>query len=385
MVVNLPNTTKGNPYFGAAIEDVCLYGVGSVGNYAFAGCASLTKINLPNLQAIIADGVFSNCQKLNTVELPECTRIDGDDAFKDCKVLATVHMPKLSVIKGSYAFAGCQQLASISLPELVTIGGGALDGWATFDQCVALSSVDMPKLQTISGMQTFFGCSQLTAIDFPSLTSLAGSQTFASCTKLTTATLPQVGGNIGSYAFRNCGSLVQLHLGATPPIANSTVFEGCPAARALTLVAADATPLTGDALASAVAAYAAADDNTADNLWWGWELPYIAPVEWTLVGDVAINSSNNCENTSALSDGGYFHAVIAKGDMQWQRGYIHVFSNHDVTWSLESVVGEIVQHDYNEYWGGAEKTNGVRCPTTTALSPLLLPAPTMASSSASTL
>ena len=362
VVANLPNTTKGNPYFGAAIEDVCLYGVGSVGNYAFAGCASLTKINLPNLQAIAADGVFSNCQKLNTVELPECTRIDGDDAFKDCKALATVHMPKLSVIKGSYAFAGCQQLASISLPELVTIGGGALDGWATFDQCVALSSVDMPKLQTISGMQTFFGCSQLTAIDFPSLTSLAGSQTFASCTKLTTATLPQVGGNIGSYAFRNCGSLVQLHLGATPPIANSTVFEGCPAARALTLVAADATPLTGDALASAVAAYAAADDNTADNLWWGWELPYIAPVEWTLVGGVAINSSNNCENTSVLSDGGYFHAVIAKGDMQWQRGYIHVFSNHDVTWSLESVVGEIVQHDYNEYWGGAEKTKWCQMP-----------------------
>ncbi len=88
----------------------------------------------------------------------------------------------------------------------------------------------------------------------------------------------------------------------------------------------------------------------------------VTPAEWTLVGGVAINSSNNCENTSALSDGGYFHAVIAKGDMQWQRGYIHVFSNHDVTWSLENVVGEIVQHDYNEYWGGAEKTKWCQMP-----------------------
>ena len=88
----------------------------------------------------------------------------------------------------------------------------------------------------------------------------------------------------------------------------------------------------------------------------------VMPAEWTLVGGVAINSNTNCDNTSALADGGYFHAVIANGDMQWQRGYIHVFSNYEVTWSLESVVGDIVEHDYNEYWGVNEKTKWCQMP-----------------------
>ena len=82
----------------------------------------------------------------------------------------------------------------------------------------------------------------------------------------------------------------------------------------------------------------------------------VTPAEWTLVGGVAMHSNNSCENTSPLSNGGYFHAIIPQARITWGGGYIHVFSNYEVTWSLEDNSEEVVWDDDNQYWAGNEKT-----------------------------
>ncbi|MBQ9470319.1 MAG: DUF4465 domain-containing protein [Bacteroidales bacterium] len=82
----------------------------------------------------------------------------------------------------------------------------------------------------------------------------------------------------------------------------------------------------------------------------------VTPAEWTLVGGVAMHSNNSCENTSPLSNGGYFHAIIPQARITWGGGYIHVFSNYEVTWSLEDNNEEVVWEDDNQYWAGNEKT-----------------------------
>ena len=97
-----------------------------------------------------------------------------------------------------------------------------------------------------------------------------GDYAFSVCTGLTSVSLPVVT-EIGEGAFSGCAGLTSLELGATPPSVGRDAFLGCPLVRKLKLVDAGGSPLTGDALANAIARYRAVEDgDTEDNLWYGW-------------------------------------------------------------------------------------------------------------------
>ena len=85
-----------------------------VGASAFAGCAELTSVNIP--EALTIDGsAFADCVKLASINAPNVTTI-GERPFYQCAALEKVCFPSvatLTLATGNPAysvFAGCTSL-----------------------------------------------------------------------------------------------------------------------------------------------------------------------------------------------------------------------------------------------------------------------------------
>ena len=68
--------------------------VTKIGNSAFAGCTSLTSINIPDNVTVIGDDAFDNCTGLTSIDIPNSVTNIGDYAFTtdifnlSCKVIS---------------------------------------------------------------------------------------------------------------------------------------------------------------------------------------------------------------------------------------------------------------------------------------------------------
>jgi BspA type Leucine rich repeat region (6 copies) len=81
------------------------YPVGSIGDYAFASCISLTSVTIPNSVTSIGMGAFANCPNLASVSIPNSVTSIGSDAFSNCPSLASVSIPNSVTSIGSDAFS----------------------------------------------------------------------------------------------------------------------------------------------------------------------------------------------------------------------------------------------------------------------------------------
>lgn len=149
----------------------------------------------------IGDYAFYNLDGLTAINAPAVTSI-GYAAFDDCGKLATVNMPAVITI-GDYAFYKCSALPSVDFPVATSIGAYA------FESCSKLAEINFPLAQTI-GSQAFYYCTGLTNVDFPSVTYI-NSYAFSNCRYLETVNLPVVNG-INKYAFYYCSSLKTIDL-----------------------------------------------------------------------------------------------------------------------------------------------------------------------------
>ncbi len=132
--------------------------VTAIGAYAFAGCARLTGIAIPQGVSAVGEHAFENCAGLSSITLPDggVTAI-GDYAFCRCVGLTSVALPDGVATIGKSAFYGCAGLASITIPESVAIidsfafGCEALaraefkntDGWHRGGQTIDVSNPAM--------------------------------------------------------------------------------------------------------------------------------------------------------------------------------------------------------------------------------------------------
>ena len=161
--------------------------VTSIGNGAFSGCSSLTKVTIPDNVTSIGDSAFSGCSSLTNISVNENNQsyksIDGNLYTKDGKTLI------------QYAIG--KSATSFVIPDSVTsIGDGA------FADCSSLTSVTIPDGVTSISSSAFSGCSSLTSI-----------------------TIPDSVTSIGSSAFYNCGNLKQLILfPSSPPTLGSNAI-----------------------------------------------------------------------------------------------------------------------------------------------------------------
>ena len=222
---------------------------GTIGNYAFYGCTSLTSVVAPKIEKI-GDGSFAGCTMLATLSADNLVSI-GNGAFFDMELidqpevlsstvsnrLLVLNLPKLESV-GEYAFTMSNYLRSATLPELKTIGQ------MSFALCQNLATITYSDELTVVPSRAFYACQSLTNFDFtniehigsaafygvklpknlvlPNLVSLdtqafveysntlesveapklvsIGEQAFAGCAKLRRITAPLVE-SIGDYAF----------------------------------------------------------------------------------------------------------------------------------------------------------------------------------------
>lgn len=148
----------------------------------------------------------------------------ADTAIEDALVEKTLTVYENSRVTGlgNTAFMHQSMLTSVCLPNVVRIGV------RTFEDCVNLNDVSMPKLDISVGMYTFSGCGSLENISFPVVKEIA-SYAFRNCSALEKCDLGAVN-QIFSYAFFSCTNLNTLILRTenVVTLANINAFNGTP-------------------------------------------------------------------------------------------------------------------------------------------------------------
>ncbi|MEI6605565.1 MAG: leucine-rich repeat protein [Verrucomicrobiota bacterium] len=253
--------------------------VTSIGSWAFARCATVTSVVIPNGVTSIGDHAFYQCSGMTGVTLPASLTSIGDDAFFLLGGLASVTIPAGVTSIGVQAFAGCGGLTAISVdaanasysslngvlfnkaqslliqypagksipytvpPGVTNIGdfafynclgltgvtfpAGLLSiGNGAFESCGAITSITLPAGMTRIGDQAFSGCGGLTSLSLPDSITYIGDMAFASCVGLSRVTLPASLTSIGMMAFASCSGLTSVTIPATVKQIGSYAFYG---------------------------------------------------------------------------------------------------------------------------------------------------------------
>ena len=137
------------------------YRVTAIGNFAFDGCKSLSKVTIPNTVTSIGESAFCGCVNLETLNIPSSVTSIGWVAFCGCKSLTSVNIPNSVTSIGDGAFSDCTSLTSVNIPSFVT----RIEE-STFRGCVNLESLNIPRSVTSIGDDAFYFCESLTSVRY---------------------------------------------------------------------------------------------------------------------------------------------------------------------------------------------------------------------------
>ena len=242
-------------------------GTTHIASRAFANCANLSSIHIPNSVTSIGDRAFNHCTGLTSVTLPNSAKNLANSLFYACTGLTSVILPNTITSIPAQLFYGCTALQSITIPSTVeTIFGNA------FYNCKSLTSVTIPAKVKAIGERAFNGCTNLTDITIPAsvryiandaLTNTAwlnnqpdgivyignvaytykgtpsgiltikdgttaiANKAFSGCSGITVLRLPASLLYIGEEAFYNCTSLTYLNLPGNVKAIGHVAFSGC--------------------------------------------------------------------------------------------------------------------------------------------------------------
>lgn len=109
----------------------------TVSDMAFADCAYLRRVTLPETVRVIGCRAFYRCARLSEINFPSGLENIGDDAFHGCLSLERADLtPCAHVTFGRQSFFMCVGLSDVALPETVNeLPNGC------FAYCAALASV----------------------------------------------------------------------------------------------------------------------------------------------------------------------------------------------------------------------------------------------------
>ncbi|MBR3620478.1 MAG: S8 family serine peptidase, partial [Clostridia bacterium] len=94
-------------------------GVKAIEECAFAGCVTLMKADIPEVE-IIEGWAFSQCKALSQIEAPKCTRIETE-SFYECFWLRKAYLPNVLYL-GYQSFTYCNMLSDFYAPKLKELG-----------------------------------------------------------------------------------------------------------------------------------------------------------------------------------------------------------------------------------------------------------------------
>ena len=196
--------------------------VTSIGDSAFSGCRSLTKIVIPSSVTSIGNSAFSGCRSLSKIVIPASITSIGNSAFGDCSSLLDIVIPDSVTSIGDWVFMDCSSLLKIVIPSsVISIGDGAFSG------CDSLSSIVIPSSVTSIGDSAFTGCSSLSKIVIPSSVISIGDRAFLGCYSLSDIVIPSSVTSIGDSAFTGCSSLSDIVIPSSVTSIGDNAFTDC--------------------------------------------------------------------------------------------------------------------------------------------------------------
>ena len=200
------------------------------GSKVFALCGGLTEVTVPEKVTVLGDGLFADCKGLKSVVLPEGLREIGDGVFRGCENLVSVNIPKGLTRIGNCAFEGCENLKTFDFPAGITMIGegcfrkcyrlGPIElpdgvreiGDHSFEDCWKPNSLKLPDSVRSIGRSAFKNCWHLKTVKLPNGLISLGDGAFEDCLALQSAVIPGGVGEIGTDVFRNCEKLAEVRL-----------------------------------------------------------------------------------------------------------------------------------------------------------------------------
>jgi len=153
----------------------------SIGERAFYYCRELPEIQIPNAVLIIKQEAFAGCESLTTIDLPSDLGTIGDNAFALCYLLDNVVIPPFVTNIGVRAFYNCRSIKSLDFPKgLRTISNGVCE------HCTSLAHVSIPSTVAEIGEEAFSGCYSLPSIIIPNGPTVIQKGAFRWCYELET-------------------------------------------------------------------------------------------------------------------------------------------------------------------------------------------------------
>ncbi len=231
-------------------------GVASIGEWAFRGCGKLANIEVDALNPAFggADGALVDkrsstlflcpAQKPGSFAIPAGIVAVGNEAFAHCAGLTNVVLPEGLVRIGDWAFDS-SGLTGIQIPASVThIGEGA------FSACAGLARVEggaglvqigrrafersglttfaMSNGVTRLGPWAFYGCAHLSRIRLSDAIARIEERTFFDCTALRSIALPAGVVYVGDWAFGECPGLTAIYYAGNAPETGEETFAASP-------------------------------------------------------------------------------------------------------------------------------------------------------------
>lgn len=207
-------------YNGLPIERIATNG--------FKNCSEITNVVIPASIVSIGENAFYGCNSLTKVLFSENSKLETIEgwAFANCGQLKDITLPSHLKTIGTYAFSYCDGLVDVNVPANVT----ELNSYA-FYYCANLQNVIFATDNVLVsiGSYVFYGCDKLAKVVFSENSRLEtiGEWAFANCDQLSDITLPSHLKTIGAYAFSYCDGLVDVNVPANVAELNSRAFYDC--------------------------------------------------------------------------------------------------------------------------------------------------------------
>ena len=179
-------------------SEIAGHTVVALGDYAFYGCETITKVIVPSSVKVIGESAFTD-SSVKEVVLNEGLEEIHTMAF-GYSAITTITLPESLKLLDYGAFFSCTDLTYVKLPSTLTeIPSDA------FCFCESLTEIEIPE--TVTSIGDFaFGATGITEIDIPDDVTYIGQYAFYS-SALKTVMLPKNVTTVGIYAFKGNSNL----------------------------------------------------------------------------------------------------------------------------------------------------------------------------------
>lgn len=160
--------------------------VTKLGKDVFFGCSALERITLGQGITRIPNGCFNNHQKLTDVIVSARLCEIGTRAFKNCRKLKELRFAANNASTAAKGFAFEQLVSGVSSTATNGVSGMITEiGESAFENCFALTGLDLLEGLTSIGDYAFANCRAMTSVAIPASIRTFGKGVFSGCVSLT--------------------------------------------------------------------------------------------------------------------------------------------------------------------------------------------------------